>query len=191
MHVSDGIINIKITIIADIIAIPLVYFTGRDIKTSDIPKIGIFTAALFVISLIHFPLGTTSIHLCLFGLAGILFKKHSLPVIFTTLLFQSLIFQHGGLISLGINTLIMSSGALIAWSIWKLPFAHDKVRSLLAGFFSIVFPALLLSILFYLSGYGKGLLYLMSVYIPAAAIEAGLTITIISFLKKTDQELLN
>ena len=63
MHISDGILPIQVSLVADAVVIPSVFLLGKQINSKEIPKIGVFTAALFVISLIHFPLGTTSIHL--------------------------------------------------------------------------------------------------------------------------------
>ncbi|MCK4762102.1 MAG: cobalt transporter CbiM [Candidatus Aminicenantes bacterium] len=190
MHIADGILPAHIGIAADIAAVGAVYAGSRKIDSDEIPKMGIFTAALFIISLIHFPLFGTSVHLGLFGFAGLLFGKRAFPVIFITLLFQSLAFQHGGLVSVGINALIMGSGALAGWLLWDfLPFSR-RVKGFLCGFFGIFLPALLVSLLFLFIDYGKGLLFFMSVYLPAAVVEGALTSTAVVFFQKVEPELL-
>lgn len=190
MHIADGILPAHISIAADIVAVGAVYAGGRELKSAEIPKMGIFTAALFIISLVHFPLMGTSIHLGLFGLAGILFGRRAFPIIFITLLFQALIFQHGGLISLGINALTMGSGALAGWFFWYLMPVNQKIKGFLCGFFGIFIPALLVSLLFVTLDYGIGMAGLMSVYIPAALIEGALTATTVAFFYKVEPEIL-
>ena len=190
MHIADGILPAGISIAADAAALALVYAGGRKLETEEIPKMGIFAAALFIVSLIHFPLGATSIHLGLYGLTGLLFGLRAIPIIFVTLLFQSLIFQHGGLVALGVNTLTMGSGALTAWGIWKLPRINRQVKSFFCGFLGILVPAMLIAVIFVLLEYGKGMAFIASVYIPAAAIEGALTVANDNYFNKVKPELL-
>ena len=190
MHIADGLLPTHISIAADVVAVGAVYASGRNLDADEIPRMGIFTAALFIISLIHFPLAGAAIPLGLFGIAGILFGKRAFPIIFITLLFQSLIFQHGGLISIGVNALTMGSGALAGWLVWDLVSMNQKVKAFLCGFFGIFIPALFVSLLFYFLNYGKGMAFFMSVYIPAAAIEGALTTTAVAFFYKVEPGLL-
>jgi cobalt/nickel transport system permease protein len=191
MHISDGIISTPVCIAANIAAIGFIYLSGRNARPDEIPKMGMTGAALFVSSLIHFPLAGTSIHLGLFGLAGIILGKRSFPVIFTALLFQSLIFQHGGLLSVGLNAINMGTGALIARMIWNIAKVPSYIRALLAGFAGIIVPALLMVAEFRLSGYGTGIAILMAIYLLAAAVEAGITLFAVSFFKKVKPEILS
>lgn len=175
---------------ADVAAVALVYAGGRKLEAEEIPRMGIFAAALFIVSLIHFPLGATSIHLGLYGLAGLLFGLRAIPIIFVNLLFQTLIFQHGGLLSVGINTLTMGSGALAAWGAWKLIRIHKQVRSFFCGFLGILVPAVLLSAIFILADYGRGMAFIFSIYLPAAVIEGALTVVIYNYFNHVKPELL-
>ena len=223
MHIADGILPAGISVAADALAIALVYAGGRNLESKEIPRMGIFAAALFIVSLIHFPLAGTSIHLGLYGFAGMLFGIRAIPIIFVNLLFQSLIFQHGGLVSIGINTLTMGSGALLSAVIWqwvKIPRGagglnaealpedastiyshgnHEKyinknslkhqVKSFVCGFLGILVPAVLISLIFILSDYGKGMIFMISIYFPAAVIEGVLTLFIYNFFMKAKPEI--
>jgi cobalt/nickel transport system permease protein len=190
MHIADGIIATEIALAADAAAVGVLYFFGKRTASEKIPKMGIMAAALFVASLIHFPMAGTSVHLGLFGLAGILLGWRSVPVVFTALLFQSLLFQHGGLLSLGINVINMSAGAVAACLIWRVRPLPEVFRAFLAGFTGILVPALLMAVEFELSGYGRGIYYLMSVYAAVAAVEGILTVVIVEFFRKVEPELL-
>lgn len=190
MHIADGILPAGVSVAADAAAVALVYAGGRNLKSEQIPRMGVFAAALFIVSLIHFPIAGTSIHLGLYGLAGLLFGLRAIPIIFVNLLFQCLIFQHGGLLSIGINTLTMGSGALAAWAIWKSIGFANQVKSFACGFLGIFIPALLMALLFVLADYGRGMAFIVTIYLPAAAIEGFLTVVVYNFFKKVKPEML-
>lgn len=190
MHIADGIFPVHIALAADAAAVGIVYASSRKLKAEEIPRMGIFTAALFIISLVHFPLAGTSIHLGLYGMAGLMFGRRSFPIIFITLMFQSLIFQHGGLVSLGINALAMGSGALAGWLLWDLVPMARKLKGFLCGLFGMIVPALAVSLLFLLLDYGKGMALFLSVYLPAAVIEGALTSAAVMFFDRVEPGLL-
>ena len=191
MHISDGIISTPVCIAANVAAVGLIYVSGRKARPEEIPGMGMTGAALFVASLVHFPIAGTSIHLGLFGIAGIILGKRSFPVIFTALLFQSLIFQHGGLLTVGVNAINMGAGAYVAWLIWHITPIPEYLRSALAGFCGIIVPALLMTVEFQLSGYGSGIFILLLVYLLAAVIEGGITLSAVSFFRKVKPDILS
>jgi cobalt/nickel transport system permease protein len=190
MHIADGIIDSNICIAAHVVSVAIIYVAGKKTPMEEIPRMGITGAALFVASLIHIPFAGTSFHAGLIGIAGILLGKRSFPVIFTVLLFQSLIFQHGGLLSVGINSLNMGAGAYAAWIIWKQQRLHESFRAIAGGVVGIIIPALLMSFEFQLSGYGKGIIYLFSVYLIVAAIEGGITFFAVQFFRNIKSDIL-
>jgi len=191
MHISDGIINNNICIVGHFIALGWVYMSGRKAESEDIPKMGITAAALFVISLIHIPIGGTSLHPGLFGITGIILGKRAFPVIFSVLLFQALIFQHGGLLSLGLNALNMGIGAHLAFYIWQQKFINEHVKSFLAGFVGAIIPVVLMALEFRLSGYGKGILVIFSIYILVAVFEGFLALFVVNFFRKVKSDIIS
>ncbi len=190
MHIADGIIHPGISAAAAAASVGLVFLSGRKAPLEDIPKMGLTGAALFVASLIHIPLAGTSVHPGLYGIAGILLGKRAFPVIFTVLLFQSLVFQHGGLLSVGVNSLNMGAGAFLAWIIWEQKKLPEYFRATMAGITGILIPALLMAAEFRLSGYGRGILYLFSVYFFVALAEGVITLFIVKFFRKTKTDIL-
>lgn len=191
MHISDGIISTPVCIAANAAALGLIYFTGRKATAEEIPRMGMTGATLFVVSLIHFPVAGSSIHLGLFGLAGIILRNRAFPVVFTVLLFQSLIFQHGGLLTVGLNALNMGAGAYAAWMIWRIAAIPDYLRGILAGLTGVLVPALLMVGEFRITGYGSSIALLLVVYLLAAIIEGGITFSAVLFLRKVKPEILN
>lgn len=191
MHIADGIIDASICLAAHAVSIAAISIAGRKATAEEIPKMGIVGAALFVVSLIHIPIAGTAIHPGLYGLAGIILGKRAFPVIYTILLFQSLIFQHGGLLSLGVNALNMGAGAWFAWQIWRFTYLHEPLRAILAGMAGIVLPALLMALEFELSGYGKGIRYLFAVYLLLAALEGVFSWLVVKFFRRVNTNILN
>jgi len=190
VHIADGIIATEICMGANVFALGALYLSGRRVKPEEIPRMGFVGASLFAVSLLHFPLAGTSIHLALLGLGGILLGTRVLPVLFVALLFQVLLFQHGGFISVGLNTLNMGAGAVVAGWIWRRSLSAETLRAFLAGFVAILIPAFLMGIEFYLTGYGRGMLYLLSVYAVVASVEGLVTATAVRFFRQVQPEIL-
>ena len=72
MHISDGVLPLTVTIGGYVASAGLAAWSARRTSSEDLPKVAVVTAAFFVASLIHVPLGPTSAHLLMPGLAGAL-----------------------------------------------------------------------------------------------------------------------
>lgn len=190
MHIADGIIDTRICIAAHALAMAAVYFSGRKAEAEDIPKMGITGAALFSISLIHLPMAGTAVHPGLYGLAGIILGKRSFSVVYIVLLFQALLFQHGGLITLGLNAFNMGIGATLAWLLWSVRSIPIFIRAFAAGALGILTPAVLMAFEFEMSGYGKGIRYLLAASVLLALLEGSITTLVVKFFKKTQSDII-
>jgi len=191
MHISDGIINTEISLAAHVLSLGFIYLSGRKTEAEEIPKMGITAAALFVASLIHIPFAGTSLHPGLFGLAGIILGKRAFAVVFSVVLFHALLFQHGGLMSVGVNALNLGAGAFAAWMLWRFKYAPEYIRAFLAGLSGVIIPAALMAIEFRLTGYGKGIFAVFSVYLAAALVEGLLTLSIVKFFRKVKSDIIH
>jgi len=147
-------------------------------------------AASFVASLVHFPLAGVTVHLGLYGLLGMLLGRRCFPVVFATLLFQALLFQHGGLLSLGVNAINMGAGALAAWALWSAPLGGASSRAFAAGFVGTLLPAALMAAEFAATGYGRGFAVIALPYLAAAAIEGAVSTAAVKFFLRTKPEIL-
>jgi cobalt/nickel transport system permease protein len=190
MHIADGIVTIEAAVAAYAVSLGAVAIAGKKAESEDIPRMGLAAAALFSVSLIHFPVAGTSVHLGLFGLAGIILGFKAFPAVFTALLFQALIFQHGGLLSLGLNAFNMGAGAAAAVLVWKWSGLPEPLRAGAAGFLGVVIPAALMAIEFRLSGYGKGIIFILGIYAVVGIVEAALTIAAVGFFRKIKSPIL-
>lgn len=89
------------------------------VREAEVPRIGVLTAAFFVASQIHIPLGVTAVHLVLNGLVGVALGRRAPLAIAVGLFLQALLLHHGGLDALGVNACISAVPALVAG--WLFP----------------------------------------------------------------------
>ena len=109
MHVSEGILSFPVLISSGAAAAACTAYGLKKLNFDRIMNVSLLTAAFFVASLIHVPLGPGSIHLVLNGLLGIVLGWACFPAIVAALVLQTLFFQYGGITVLGVNTLIMAA----------------------------------------------------------------------------------
>jgi cobalt/nickel transport system permease protein len=98
----------------------LVVWGGWHIPDDRIPRTALLTAVFFVASLIHVPVpgGAGKVHLLLNGLVGILLGRHAGLAIPVGLFLQAILFSHGGLDALGVNSCVMGLPALASWGLY-------------------------------------------------------------------------
>jgi len=121
VHLSDGVVTWPWlaggwagAILLVLLALRGLAVQVRDGDDSAIPRLGVMTAAFFVSSLVHLPLGGVSVHLLLNGLVGLVLGVRAPVAIAIGLAFQALFFAHGGLTTLGLNTVVVGLPALLA-----------------------------------------------------------------------------
>ncbi len=151
---------------------------------------GLAAAAAFVVSTVQFPVAGLPVHLGLFGLLGILFGRRAFPVLYVCLLFQSLLLQHGGLLSLGVNALNMGLGAYAGLWSWRLLPGSPPLRAAVAGLLGALLPAFVLAWEFELADYGRGFYVVASLYALVAALEGAATALAVGFLQRAKPDIL-
>ncbi len=193
MHISEGILSGHVLATGGIIATTGTAIGLKDIKDKDFPKVSLISSAFFVASLIHVPVGPSSAHLVLNGLCGIILGWKSFPAILVSLFLQAVLFQFGGLTTLGVNTSNMAIPAVISYYLFK---PVIKKNPFLAGFFSGFFSILLSCIFVSFSLIFTGEYFLnlaktiIIIHLPIAFIEGIITGFILTFLKKTKSEII-
>lgn len=115
MHIVDGALSNPIVIAGAVAAVGGVAWGLRSLPIERIPAAGVLSACFFVASLIHVPVGPSSVHLMLNGLAGLVLGWAAFPALFVGLLLQAVFFGFGGLTVLGVNTVNIALPAVLAW----------------------------------------------------------------------------
>ncbi len=198
MHISDGVLSPQVWVSGYVITGGLTaYILAKKTEISDIPKVSVVTSAIFVASLIHVPVGPTSVHLVLSGLAGITLGWSAFPAIFVALILQAFLFQHGGITTIGINTVNIGLPALAAYGVFLLG-ARSNIKGKytifggLAGGTAIVLGIALLSLCLLSTGeYLKYVVpYAIVANLPVVAIEAILVGAFAGFMARVRPQLL-
>ncbi len=197
VHISDGVLAPEVWIAGYMVTGVLLAWTLRKMRAYDIPRLSIITAAVFVASLIHIPIGPTSAHFVLNGFAGVMLGIFSYPSIFIALTLQALLFQHGGITTIGINTVNMGVPALVAHGIFKLGSTtkiqrKEELFGAFAGGAAVFLAVVLLSVALLTTGreFEKVVMLIAAAHVPIILIEAIAVGSIIAFLKKVKPEII-
>ncbi len=150
MHISEGVLPL-VTLAGGYAASTGGVAIGlRRIKDDEMVKTAILSCAFFLASFIHIPVGPANIHLVLNGLVGLLCGWSVFIAIGLALLLQAILFQFGGITTLGINTLNMALPALCCFLIFSPLLAQRKLSPVVTGFFcgmlSVFLSAAMLSL---------------------------------------------
>ncbi len=113
MHIAEGVLSGPVLISGAALAAAGTAVGLKRLDYDRIPQTAVLSAAFFVASLVHVPVGPSSAHLILNGLVGLFLGWAAFPAILVALLLQGVLFQFGGITTLGVNTLIMALPAVI------------------------------------------------------------------------------
>src|SRR5262245_6590385 len=114
VHISANVLSAPALVLGFAGMIALLTVGLFRLREEEIARVGLLTAALFVASSIHVPLGPTSVHLLLNGLAGVILGRRVGVAIPVSLLLQAWLLGHGDLSTLGVNSCVMAVPALLA-----------------------------------------------------------------------------
>ena len=169
----------------------------RKMDNEQIPRVAVLTSAFFVASLIRIPLGPSAVHLVLNGLLGLVLGWAAFPAILVGVALQGLIFQFGGLTTLGINTFIMAAPAILCHYLFTRGIAQRNSSlavslAFACGFFAIFLSALLmaLSLIFTGESFLEAAKLLVVAHLPVMALEGLVAAFCLVFLMKVKPELL-
>jgi len=169
----------------------------RRMDYERVPQVALLSAAFFVVSLIQIPIGPTSVHLVLCGLIGLVLGWAAFPAMLVALTLQVLIAGVGGPTTLGINTFVMGTPAIVSYLLLR-PGIHSKSETVTfaaafcAGAFALLFGALLNASALALAG-GSFRLFAgasLMAHVVAMPLEGLITATTVVFLRKVRPELL-
>ncbi len=72
VHISDGVLDPWLWESGWAVTAVILAYTLSKMKTEDVPRLSVITAAVFVSSLVHLSVGPTSVHFILNGFAGVM-----------------------------------------------------------------------------------------------------------------------
>jgi len=197
MHISEGVLSGTVLLTGGVLAAAGTAVGLKKIDYQQVARVGIFSASFFVASLIHVPIGPSSIHLILNGIVGIILGWGAFPAILVALILQAVFFQFGGITTLGVNTTIMALPAVMSYFLfvrivskkatWLLPVAFA------CGFLSVFLSAVIvgLALMYTEEGFFVVATTVVVAHIPVMIIEGFVTVFCLAFFKKVQPELLH
>jgi cobalt/nickel transport system permease protein len=195
-HLVDGVVCTPVIVAGATIAVVGIAAGLRRIEGDRLPYCGLMSAAFFVASLMHVPVGPSNVHLILNGLLGIVLGWGAVPAIFVGLLLQGLFFGYGGITVLGVNTVIMGLPAVACFYLFA-PALQREGRygwtwGAVAGAFAILLTCGCVGAALALSGreFVPAAQLVFLTHLPLMAVEAVLTGTIVVFLQRVKPEVL-
>ena len=196
MHISEGVLSGPVLISGGALAAVGTAIGLKKLDYDRIAQAAILSAAFFVASLIHVPIGPSNAHLILNGLVGLLLGWAAFPAILVALVLQAMLFQFGGITALGVNTIIMALPAVLCYIVCS-PFLHKKSALALSaafacGFLSVFFSAIILglALVFTEENFFEVSAIVIVAHIPVMIIEGIVTAMCVAFLKKVQPTML-
>lgn len=196
MHISDGVLPPAVAAGGFVFGAAVAAWSTRQTHPDDLPKIAVVTSAFFVASLIHVPIGPTSVHLLIPGLVGILLGNSAFISIVLGIVLQSLLFQFGGITAIGANSCMMGIPALLAGWLFRAvkgrSFSRCVAAGAVAGGLGVALAVVFLALLLMSGGedfFGVAKIALVA-HLPVMAIEAAVSAFTVSFLYKVKPDLL-
>ena len=196
MHISEGVLSWPILASGAALAAAGTAVGLKKLDYDRIAQAGILSASFFVASLIHVPIGPSSVHLILNGVVGLLLGWGAVPAIVVALFLQAVLFQYGGITTLGVNTVIMAGPAVICYLVFA-PMISNKPRitflaAFAVGFFSVLLGGIIvgLALMFTEKNFFEVAALVIAAHIPIMIIEGFVTAFCVSFLKKVQPSLL-
>ncbi len=196
MHISEGVLSGSVLISGGMLAAAGTAVGLKKLDYDRIAHVSMLSASFFIASLIHVPFGPSNIHLILNGIIGLMLGWSAFPAILVALLLQAILFQFGGITSLGVNTIIMSMPSVLCYYffrslILKKP-AIAITGAFACGFFSVFFSAVLfgLALMTTDENFLKISGIVMVAHFPVMIIEGIITAFFIIFIKKVQPTML-
>ena len=196
MHISEGILSWQVLAGSGVVTIAGTALGLKKLDYDQIAQAGVLSAAFFVASLIHIPLGPSNVHLILNGLVGLILGWAAFPAILIALILQAVLFQFGGLTTLGVNTIIMAVPAVACYYCLR-PFISGSnsrlwLAALLGGALAVLGSSLLAAaaLIFSEENFWEMAVLIVATHIPVMVVEGLVAAFAVTFLKKVKPSLL-
>ena len=198
MHIAEGVLSPAVLGGGAVLALAGTAQGLRRLEYDRLVTVGILSAAFFVASLIHVPVGLASAHLVLNGLVGVLLGWAAFPSILVALLLQALLFQFGGITVLGVNTFTMGFAAVASWYVFRAVcrlcpgMGGVRAGAFMGGALGVALAAVLtaLALAFTDEGFWLAPQLLLLAHLPVMQAEGLVTMFTVSFIMRVRPELL-
>ncbi len=196
-HIPDGVLSAPVLATGVAVTLAGCAIGLRALDHEKIPRTAMLSSVFFVASLVHFPVGPSSVHLILNGLVGVALGWTAFPAIVVALLLQAVLFGFGGLVVLGVNAMNMAVPALLCYALFAAIGRRDNrklsiLAAALAGGLGVLLTALMVAGSLALSGkeFDAAARLTLFAHLPVMAIESAFTAAAVSLLLRVKPEFL-
>ncbi|MDI9471898.1 MAG: CbiM family transporter [Bacillota bacterium] len=151
MHLADGVLSPTMVALTYVATAASIGYELKKTDSEDIPKVALMAGTFFAASLISIPIPPSSVHPLLCGLIGIILGGKSVLAFFPALFLQALLFRHGGLTTLGANTVLLFIPAVISSWIYRKIKLNPLVKGTIVGALSVVMTVIILVVILMLT----------------------------------------
>lgn len=197
MHISEGVLSASAWATGTALTVVGVALGLRKVEYDKLPEVAVLSSVFFVASLVHVPVGPSAVHLVLNGVCGLLLGWAAFPAILVGLTLQVLLFQFGGLTTLGINTFNMAFPAVLVGYVCSRFLASESslvrgAAEFVAGSVSILLSGILVAVCLVATGsaFVPAAKLIVVAHIPVMVVEGLITLFIVEFLRKVRPEML-
>jgi cobalt/nickel transport system permease protein len=198
MHISEGVLAAPVLAAGAVLTVAGVAVGLKKTDYERLPVVAVLSSVFFIASLIHVPVGPSAAHLVLNGVCGLLLGWMAFPAIFVGLALHALLFQFGGLTTLGVNTFNMAFPAVLFYYICRRGVRSPVrgfrvVAEFTAGAGVVLVSGLLVAVSLMVTGesfYTAARLIVLA-HIPVMIVEGLITVFIVEFVRKVKPEMLD
>jgi len=197
MHISEGVLSAPVLLTGAGLTAVGTAIGLKKIDYDQLPAVALFASVFFVASLIHVPLGPSSVHLILNGVCGLLLGWTAFPAILVGLTLQAILFQFGGLTVLGVNTFNVAFPAVLLGGVCRnwMYSESSLARTLCVfacGACSVLLTAVCVAVCLTATGesFSSAAILVIMAHLPVAVIEGIMTALCVEFLRKVRPEML-
>lgn len=196
MHISEGVLSAPILTSGALLSFAGTTVGLKKLDYDHVMSVAMLGSAFFVASLIHVPTGLGSVHLLLGGLMGLILGWSAFPAILVALLLQSIFFQYGGLLVLGINSVNIGWPAVFCGFVFRPYILQNGKVQLVAAFgagfcsMGLSVISMALSLWFSDQNFFMTAAILIITYLPVMVVEGLVTMFVIRFLARVQPDIL-
>ena len=198
MHISEGVLSAPVLIAGAALAVAGTAVGLRKIEYEKLPQVAVLASAFFIASLVHVPVGPSAAHLVLNGLCGLLLGWPAFPAILVGLSLEAILFQFGGITTLGINTFNMAFPAIVIGLICRKKinspsYMTRAAAEFTAGAGSVLVSAVLVGISLAATGESfKAVAWIIiAAHLPVMVVEGIVTVFIVEFIRRVRPEMVS
>ena len=194
MHISEGVLSAPVLLSGAALTFAGTAIGLRSLDYDRMAQVGILASAFFMASLIHVPIGPSSVHLLLNGVVGLLLGWAAFPAVLVGLALQAMFFQFGGITVLGVNTLNVALPAVLCFYIFNnLVYRNSRwafFSAFCCGALSVLLTSLMIAVclVFTEESFFEVAVLVVTAHLPVMIIEGIITAFCVLFLKKVRPE---